>query len=225
VLFTSLVYYQSARLLQNLTAQFGCGNSSDYQHKADLIQQNIYRLWDSNASLFNAATIDCRQHDVWGSLFAVSLGLVESDDVAPLLAQIVANASGIFQNGQVRQLIFPELWQRCIVGCPAPGTYQVREIVCCLLIWAEWWLLGNAAGLDPARPGLQWLCRHGLVTVQCHCLIVPGVWHNGVFVCGAARSSHPAGVNFGYHGVVDYVASATATYSAGKQLGFSLGWQ
>jgi hypothetical protein len=125
VLFTSLLYYQASRTMQNLTSFFQCGNTSDYQQKADLIQTNINRLWDPSASMFFAGEIDCRQHDVWGSLFAVSLGLVADDVVPAMLSQVVANFTNIFQGGQVRQLIYPQLWERCIVGCPAPGTYQV----------------------------------------------------------------------------------------------------
>ena len=112
----------STRLPLSRPASIVCGTPSD---KCALFPfQPFQRLliW----CRFFAGEIDCRQHDVWGSLFAISLGLVDDAVASAIVAQIVANASGIFQNGQVRQLIYPQLWERCIVSCPAPGTYQVR---------------------------------------------------------------------------------------------------
>ena len=127
VLFTSLLYYQAASQLHSMSVLTGCGNASDYQRKAALVQANINQLWDPVGQMFFAGEINCRQHDVWGSLFAVQLGLVDASTAAAIVSQIVANHSGIFQHGQVRQLIAPQLWERCIVTCPAPGTYQVRH--------------------------------------------------------------------------------------------------
>ncbi len=111
--------------MQSLTSSMQCGNTSDYALKADLIQNNIALLWNAEDNMFFAGEIDNRLNDVWGSLFAVSLELVDSATAQLIVDTVVANASKIFQSGQVRHLVFPQVWDRCVHNaCPAPGTYQ-----------------------------------------------------------------------------------------------------
>ena len=124
-LFTTLLYYQASLAMANLSVVTGCGNASDYAARAALIAENINQLWDESSNMFYAADIDNKFDDVWGSLFAVHLGLVPEQWVAQAIVDhVAANRSNIFQSGQVRHLIYPQLWERCIETCPTPGTYQ-----------------------------------------------------------------------------------------------------
>ena len=45
-----------------------------YERKARCVEENIHKLWDAQAEAFFAADGDCRQHDVWGMLYAWAIG-------------------------------------------------------------------------------------------------------------------------------------------------------
>ena len=60
--------------------------------------------------LYRAATVRCRQHDVWGSAYAIWLG-VAPDEYADRIAKYFKdNYDGLVQNGQIRHLPPGQYW-------------------------------------------------------------------------------------------------------------------
>jgi VIT1/CCC1 family predicted Fe2+/Mn2+ transporter len=92
----------------------------------------------------------------------------------------------IFQAGQVRHLPYPLLWKACWKGCPAPGTYQNGAYWATPLNWVLPALQANGFGGEAA----------GIASAA-----VASFQAGGVMECVNAP--------LGYHGVRDYVASAT----------------
>lgn len=198
-LFTSLLYYQACVTLAGLTQEWGCGDSAEYSRRAELIRANLNTLLDADTGLYFAGEIDCRQHDVWGSMFAVYLNLTTPTQAQQIVSFMIENRGLIMQRGQLRHLVAPELWQRCIQGCPAPGTYQNGGF------WATplQWFLPTLATFN-TTVGSSLAAEYLRETIS-------DFRANGTAEC----------VNDSYHGVMAYVASSTAAWSAAKALGFA----
>ena len=67
-----------------------------------------------------AATIQCRQPDIWGSAFAVWLGVVSPEQAQRISQYFKNNYQEICQKGQIRHLPGGMCWEK---GCPR-NTYQ-----------------------------------------------------------------------------------------------------
>lgn len=122
-LFTSLLDVESSRRLAELLKAAGrTAEAERWCAHADAVAAAVNRVfWDEATGLYRAATVTCREHDVWGSAFAVYLG-VATDARAVRISQVLkANYDGIVQNGQVRHLLPGVYWQ--LVDCRR-DTYQ-----------------------------------------------------------------------------------------------------
>lgn len=140
MLTVSLLLFDAATQVAALARAYGCGNALHYDGLAAGVAGGIDALFDAAAGLFNASSEVEAVHDVFGSAYAVALGLSTAprrSAVAGFLAAqwraTVAAAAGegannsttIWQEGQARHLPFPELWRKCWLGhCSRPGTYQ-----------------------------------------------------------------------------------------------------
>lgn len=117
VLFASLLDVEAARRLAELLDAAGrSAEAGKWRSHAAAVGGSVNRvLWDEEVGLYRAATVTCREHDIWGSAFAVYLGV--SDDVRTMRISNVlkANYDGIVQNGQVRHLLPGVYWQ--LVDC------------------------------------------------------------------------------------------------------------
>eukprot|EP00759_Apiculatamorpha_spiralis_P050201 PhF_6_TR4523/c0_g1_i2/m.6326 len=194
LLFTSLVTYDAAKRIHHYASLLGCGNIAYYSSLMITIQSGVQTLRDNTTGMLFAASKSCRQIDVWGSLYAVSLKLLSPKHSQQVINYVVSQASNIFLRGQVRHLVFPEVWQQCFNGgCPTPGTYQ-----------------NGAYWATPLGWILPVLKEYGNQTQSLYNVIVHDVLSdfetNGIMEC----------VNTGYHGVVEYVASATNVYGGLK---------
>jgi hypothetical protein len=191
-LTVSLLVADASKQLASLSSQFHCGNSTFYLNLYTLISSYIDDLFDENSGLFNASDTLETLPDVFGSAYLVTLGLStparRSSVATYLAAQFNQGNDGtsIFEEGQVRHLPQPLLWKQCWSGCPSPGTYQNGAFWATPLNW-----------IIPA------LANEGFMT-------------EAVAIAESAIASFQAiGVmecinkNISYHGVNDYVASAT----------------
>ena len=196
-LTVSLLLFDAATQLGALAAAAGCGEPAHYAALAAAVAGAVDDLHDAASGLFLASDTLEALPDVFGSAYAVALGLSTVQRRAGVAAFLAAQwratqargaaaAPTIFQAGQVRHLPFPLLWKKCWKGCPAPGTYQNGAYWATPLNWVLPVLTLN--GFDQEAAGVA-------------AAAVASFQAAGVMECVNAPLA--------YHGVRDYVASAT----------------
>jgi hypothetical protein len=193
MLTVSLLLYDAAAQVAALARAHGCGDATHYDGLARGVAGGLDALYDAASGLLNASSELEAVADVFGSAYAVALGLSTAPRRATVSAFLAAQwrATGgdtttIWQEGQARHLPYPDAWRCCWLGaCPAPGPYQNGAF------WAT---------------PLNWLLP---------ALTAGGFSAEAEAVAAAAVQSFQArGVmeainrDIGYSGVKDYVASA-----------------
>ncbi|MFI5355811.1 MAG: hypothetical protein ACHQ4G_00605 [Opitutales bacterium] len=78
------------------------------------LRRHLDLLWDAGAGLYLAASHDCRQPDIWGSVYACHLGIVAPETRARIVAGFGRERPRHLLRGHVRHLPEPETWQRLI---------------------------------------------------------------------------------------------------------------
>jgi len=123
VLFCSLLYVEACQRLSDLlTAVKRSSEASRWRRRAEVTARSIREVfWDAKTGLFRAATIRCREHHIWGSAFAVYLGVADSNQSKAIAKYFRDNCSQIVQRGQIRHLPGGVYWERCSA---ARDTYQ-----------------------------------------------------------------------------------------------------
>ncbi len=123
ILFCSLLYVEASRRLSDLLNAVDRNDDADgWKREADTIAKSIRKVfWDSQAGLFRAATDRCREHHIWGSAFAVYLGVADDGHSRAIAKYFRDNYSQIVQKGQIRHLPGGIYWETC--GA-ARDTYQ-----------------------------------------------------------------------------------------------------
>jgi len=123
VLFCSLLYVEAGRRLSELLDVIGRKEEAAYwKSEAETVAGNIREVfWDESVGLFRAATIRCREHHIWGSAFAVYLGVADKAQSMAIAQYFKDNYSKIVQNGQIRHLPGGIYWELCVAG---RDTYQ-----------------------------------------------------------------------------------------------------
>ncbi len=121
-LFCSLLYVQASRQLADLlNSAARAAEAESWKQQAERVAASIRRVfWDPQAGLFRAATVSCREHDIWGSAFAVYLGVAGHEQARAVATVFQRDYSGLVQNGQIRHLPPGVYWEK---GCPR-DTYQ-----------------------------------------------------------------------------------------------------
>lgn len=116
-LFCSLLFVEASRRLSDLlSAAHRQQDSVRWREEADTVAKQVRSVfWDPGIGLFRAATVRCREHDIWGSAFAVYLGVADSGQNGAIARYFKENYGRIVQHGQVRHLPGGEYWE---VGCP-----------------------------------------------------------------------------------------------------------
>jgi hypothetical protein len=95
--------------------------SRKWKAEADRVAASVRTvLWDAETGLFRAATVKCREHDLWGSAFAVFLGVSDADRTQAIARYFKAHYDQIVQQGQIRHLPGGVYWEQ---GC-ARDHYQ-----------------------------------------------------------------------------------------------------
>jgi hypothetical protein len=125
LLFSSLLYWNACQKMIEM-----CGwceaDSAVYQERAAQVERGLDALWDDENGVFLAATIDCRQIDIWGNAFAVYIGAVQGEKRERVLKFLRDRYDDYVLRGQVRHLLRGEYWERVIAPPEviAPETYQ-----------------------------------------------------------------------------------------------------
>lgn len=121
-LFDSLLFIQAARRLGGMLAALARPEAARrWEDAAARASEAINRvLWDEATGLYLAATEQCRQPDIWGSAFAVWLGVACGARARRIATVFRDTYDGICQHGQIRHLPRGIYWER---ACQ-PDTYQ-----------------------------------------------------------------------------------------------------
>jgi len=121
-LFCSLLCFDaSCKLADLLDAAGRPDDAHKWRAEADRVAGSIRAvLWDGQTGLFRAATVQCKEPDIWGSAFAVYLGVVTKDQALAIAKYFKEHYSEIVYRGQIRHLPGGVYWE---VACPK-DTYQ-----------------------------------------------------------------------------------------------------
>lgn len=182
-LFDSLLYYEAAGELSQMFSAAGDSAASDrWNAVAQAVRNSLASLMDPNTGMYFAASGANRQIDIWGSAYAVVLGIPTQQQQSVISGYLIQNYAGIIQYGQARHLPPGEFWQQTSTTV---GTYQNG---------AYWgtpmgWIVYAIAKLDPS------LARQTIIDM------VDDYKANGV----NEAINRPTG----YVAVPKYVASAT----------------
>ncbi len=121
-LFDSLLLYQAYKQYAEMLTGHNTSAAAQYFDTAAAVKSSINNMfWDEAAGLYRAATIQCNQPDIWGSLFAVWLGVSNTTQTTAVANYMITNLGGIFKYGGVRHLPLGMYWSVTTAG---PDTYQ-----------------------------------------------------------------------------------------------------
>jgi len=114
VLFCSLLYVQASRQLSDLLTGAGRkAEAGEWTRRAGRVADSVRTVfWDPQVGLFRAATICCREHDIWGSAFAVYLGVADREQARAVATCFQRDYAGIVQAGQIRHLPAGVYWEK-----------------------------------------------------------------------------------------------------------------
>lgn len=112
-LFTSLLWIQAARQLADLLKIAGrLDDGGKWEATADRTQAAITPVfWDDQVGLFRAATVKCREPDIWGSAFAVYLGAASRAQSLRIAGYFKDHYQEIVEHGQLRHLPGGMYWE------------------------------------------------------------------------------------------------------------------
>jgi len=114
--FESLLEIQAQRQLAEMLE--AAGRSAEAQtsrQRAESLGTLVNStFWDESVGLYRAATVCCREHDVWGSAFAVWLGVAGDARADRVSAYFRDHYDEVIQNGQVRHLPGGTYWERSV---------------------------------------------------------------------------------------------------------------
>jgi len=186
LLFSSLLYYRANLEMYQLCTKYKCGNSAIYKERYKNVRQSICKLWDEDNGMFWAADIDCKQIDIWGSAYAVEVGITNDEQTSRIALYLVEHYAEIVLNGQIRHLARSEggwnnLFKPCEEGTYQNGAYWATPLA---------WVIPVYASIKPN------LAKEMLETV------IKDFQENGINEC----------INNGYVKVPNYVVSATNVY-------------
>lgn len=113
-LFCSLLYVEASRRLADLLIAAGRASDGEkWRMESERVADSVRRVfWDPQMGLFHAAMVCCREHDIWGSAFAVYLGVADRGQSMAIAECFQKNYAGIVQNGQIRHLLPGVYWEK-----------------------------------------------------------------------------------------------------------------
>ena len=111
--FDSVLFWDAGRKLAELFEAAGQGpQASVWRGEADKVKTSLASLWDGQAGLFVAASLNWRQPSVWGSLFAVYAGAATPDQTRGIARYCLEHDDLFVCRGQVRHLPKGTFWGR-----------------------------------------------------------------------------------------------------------------
>ena len=129
LLFSSLLFVQAARQLADLLDELGRRTDADHwKQEAQRVAASIRKVfWDPQVGLFRAATVVCREHDIWGSAFAVYLGVADAAQSRAVAAYFKQHYGEIVQHGQIRHLPGGVYWEKTSGGKGRPVPRDIYQ--------------------------------------------------------------------------------------------------
>ena len=121
-LFTSLLAVEASRRLSEMLMAAGREEDAKvFTQRAQSMSSKINQVfWDERMQLYRAATVACCEHDIWGSAFAVWLGVAPPERAEKIAAVFMKNHKSLTQKGQLRHTLPGVYWK---TGCKR-DTYQ-----------------------------------------------------------------------------------------------------
>ncbi len=112
-MFCSLLYVQACRQLADLLEAIQRPTeAAQWRSEGRRLEAAIREtFWDGQIGLFRAATIQCRQPDVWGSAFAVYLAVATPEQARTIAKYFKEHYGEIVQRGQIRHLPGGVYWE------------------------------------------------------------------------------------------------------------------
>jgi len=124
LLFSSLLYWEACTHLELLFEKTGQSDLKlEFASRRNLIEHNLNHLWNPAAGMFLAASVDCRQIDIWGNAYAVYLDFPLGDKKDKIVAFLEKEFEKYVYQGQIRHLTQPETWEKTLIPV-ALETYQ-----------------------------------------------------------------------------------------------------
>ncbi len=123
VLFSSLLFIQAARRLSDLLNELGRTKEASYwKNENGKVARMVSTIfWDTETGLMRAATVQCREHDIWGSAFAVYLNVANAEQQKAIAGYFKRHYDELVQKGQIRHLPGNVYWEK--TNCKK-NTYQ-----------------------------------------------------------------------------------------------------
>lgn len=130
LLFASLLRFKAALNMGCIYEKLGeSWKAKEYQKEAERIKKNIPKIFATSSGWLNATTGICKQHDVWGTAYAIYIDALEGDVKENAICAIRnAYCSGtISYRGNIRQILTTDnysetsAWERAL---PRINTYQ-----------------------------------------------------------------------------------------------------
>lgn len=122
----SVLFWRACRQMEALYDRFApeAGQAVRYAALADRVEQALPVLADAETGAFFAADGFCRQHDVWGMLYALDVGFPFSAAIQRGVEKWLSeNRTHYLYKGQVCQLPDGAPWEKLLIEVPA-GEYQ-----------------------------------------------------------------------------------------------------
>jgi hypothetical protein len=190
LLFSSLLYYKANLDMYELCQKYQHGNADKYKRRYEYVKQSISKLWDEDWGMFLAADINCNQVDIWGSAYAVEVGITTEEQSKRIATYLVEHYNETVYKGQVRHLAKSDgAWENLFHPCEE-GTYQNGAYWATPLAWI-------LPIYDKVKPGLS------KFTLE---KVISDFQENGINEC----------INDDYVKVPNFVVSATNVYSLTK---------
>ena len=187
----SLLLWRAYSIMAKWQSAYGL-DASVAAAGAKRIEDVLISTFQNEDGMLDAATVDCRQTDIWGSCYAVSIGFPMEESLKKSIADYLAeNYNELVQMGQLRHTAPGEYWDRLLSGVNE-GEYQNGAY------WATptGWLVDTLVDYYP---------QLALVTIQD---IITYYEEVGIYEC----------VNGDYLKLIHYAASASNILPAARKL-------
>lgn len=142
----SLLYWQACKVMANLYEKAGIVDKKNkFIQQSRKIEQSISTLWNSSDGAFYAASVDCKQTDIWGNIYGLYINFPFTANQKNAIERfLISNYNRYVQAGQVRHLLVGEYWNRLLTPVNK-DSYQNGAY------WAtpSGWLIKVMAAINP----------------------------------------------------------------------------
>jgi hypothetical protein len=128
--YCSLLLFEAWGLVHTFALRLGeTAVAAESTRRREQLRNSFPLLWAEEEGMFNAASLDCHQVDVWGSLYACVVGAATDVQRQRIGAWFTAQREHVLYREQIRHIPTPECWQRTIEApymgdCTATGHFQ-----------------------------------------------------------------------------------------------------